>query len=55
MVAQLGGRERVLESPVHHAEELPDGSLWLQVAENPFDATDGQLKKLAAYLGLAQE
>lgn len=54
MVAQLGGRERVLESPVYHAEELPDGSLWLQVVENPFKATEGQLKKVATYLGLAQ-
>lgn len=55
MVAQLGGRERVLEAPVWHAEELPDRSVWLQVAENPFKATEGQLKKTATYLGLAQE
>lgn len=52
MVAKLGGRERLLEAPAWRVDELSWGALWIQVAENPFLATPGKLKKLAEYLGL---
>lgn len=52
MVQELGGRERILEAPVWRVDELGGGRLWLQVAENPFEASQDQLRALAEYLGL---
>lgn len=52
LVNKLGGRERLLEAPVWRVDELEGDRVWLQVAENPFEATEKQLGVLAKYLGL---
>lgn len=52
MIDELGGRERVRATPAWRVDDLPDGRLLVQVAENPFVATDAKLRAVAKHLGL---
>jgi hypothetical protein len=46
------GHRRLLEAPAWKVEEWPDGSVWIQVGENPYAAKRSSVKKLAEHLSL---